>query len=217
MVLSRILLGLGLVAALSGCQTNPAEGAAYGEAIYGGCVSCHQPDGSGLPSIGAPSIAGQQQWYVEAQLAKFRDGKRAYHPDDISGLRMRPMARTLPTDTELKSVAAYVSAMKPVQHPTTIEGGNAEAGKGRYGVCSACHGADAGGVAPAAGAAAGPTNGPALKDLPDWYIMAQIQKFKAGHRGTAPGDTTGGQMRAMAGTLPDEQAIKDVIAYINTL
>lgn len=209
MVLSRMFLGLGLLAALGGCQPNPAEGAPYGEAIYGGCVSCHQPDGSGMPSIGAPAIAGQHQWYVEAQLTKFRDGKRAYHPDDVSGLRMRPMARTLPTDLELKSVAAYVSSMKPVATTPTLEGGNAEAGKARYAVCATCHGADAAGNQQ--------MNGPALKDLPDWYIMAQIHKFKAGHRGTAPGDVTGGQMRAMANTLPDDQAIKDVTAYINTL
>ena len=33
----------------------------------------------------------------------------------------------------------------------------------------------------------------------------------------SPGDVTGALMRPMSMTLPDEQSIKDVIAYITTL
>ena len=44
------------------------------------------------------AIAGQAQWYLEAQLVKFKNGVRGAHPDDMEGSRMRPMARTLPTD-----------------------------------------------------------------------------------------------------------------------
>jgi cytochrome c553 len=36
-------------------------------------------------------------------------------------------------------------------------------------------------------------------------------------RGTNPADTSGALMRPMAQTLADEQAMKDVIAYIMTL
>lgn len=212
MSLSKMLHGLvlaGGLAALTGCQTQQAQGAAYGEALYGGCVSCHGADGAGNQMVGAPAIAGQGQWYLEAQLGKFKSGARAYHPDDFTGLKMRPMARTLPTDVELKSVAEYVAGMKPHDPVATLEGGDAAAGKSRYTVCTACHGADAAGNQT--------MNAPSLKELPDWYIMAQLHKFKSGQRGAGPGDTTGMQMRAMAGTLTDDQAIKDVIAYINTL
>ncbi|MEE8157339.1 MAG: c-type cytochrome, partial [Gammaproteobacteria bacterium] len=58
---------------------------------------------------------------------------------------------------------------------------------------------------------------PALAGQHDWYTVRQLQYFKDGIRGTASGDTFGAQMRPMAMTLADEQAMKDVAAYINTL
>jgi hypothetical protein len=36
-------------------------------------------------------------------------------------------------------------------------------------------------------------------------------------RGAAEGDIHGAQMRAVVNALPDEQSIRDVVAYINTL
>ena len=36
-------------------------------------------------------------WYIEAQLGFFRNGGRGDHPQDIPGLRMRPMSRSLMT------------------------------------------------------------------------------------------------------------------------
>ena len=44
-----------------------------------------------------------------------------------------------------------------------------------------------------------------------------LKKFKEGVRGTNPQDIGGMQMRPMSMTLVDEQAMKDVIAYIRTL
>ena len=40
---------------------------------------------------------------------------------------------------------------------------------------------------------------------------------EAGVRGAKPGDTYGALMRPMSLTLPDEQALKDVIAYVMSL
>ena len=48
-------------------------------------------------------------------------------------------------------------------------------------------------------------------------MLAQLKKFKEGIRGAHPKDITGMQMRPMAMILPDEQAMKDVIAYIQTI
>jgi cytochrome c553 len=45
-------------------------------------------------------------------------------------------------------------------------------------------------------------------------MLSSLQKFKAGTRGTYPNAAV---MRGMAGTLADEQAMKDVIAYIQSL
>jgi cytochrome c oxidase subunit 2 len=47
--------------------------------------------------------------------------------------------------------------------------------------------------------------------------MTQLNKFRSGVRGGNPADVKGSLMRAMSMTLPDEQAMKDVIAYIMTL
>jgi hypothetical protein len=60
-------------------------------------------------------------------------------------------------------------------------------------------------------------NAPPLAGASDWYQLTALQKFKAGVRGTNPKDTTGMLMRPMSMTLADEQAMKDVIAYIATL
>jgi cytochrome c oxidase subunit 2 len=51
----------------------------------------------------------------------------------------------------------------------------------------------------------------------DWYLVAQLPKFKNGLRGAHKDDTVGMQMRAFAATLPDEQAYADVVSYITSL
>jgi cytochrome c553 len=60
-------------------------------------------------------------------------------------------------------------------------------------------------------------NAPPIAGASDWYLLAQLKKFKAGVRGANPADVTGGTMRPMAMTLADEQAMKNVIAHISTL
>jgi cytochrome c oxidase subunit II len=47
--------------------------------------------------------------------------------------------------------------------------------------------------------------------------VRQLQNYKQGIRGTHPEDSYGEQMRLMAAILVDDQAIHDVVAYINTL
>ena len=91
----------------------------------------------------------------------------------------------------------------------TLAAGDAERGKSLYTTCGACHGQQAEGMLA--------TNAPALKGLETWYIVRQLQNFKQGIRGSDPKDTYGTQMAPMAQLLPDEQAMEDVAAYIQTL
>ena len=56
-----------------------------------------------------------------------------------------------------------------------------------------------------------------LAKLDDWYVLTQLKKFKAGIRGANPADVSGATMRPMAATLPDEQAMRDVVAHIQGL
>ena len=209
------LSSLALIAALAaGCQEAPA-GVERGAQAFDYCVQCHGADGAGNPDIAAPAIAGLPAWYVEAQLHKFRDGRRGAHPDDQAGLRMRPMSRVLKSDEDVASVSAYVATMPKVA-PDDISaadgiaaGGDAKVGATKYAVCIACHGAD--------GAGNEALKAPPIAGSDPWYIYTQLSNFKSGLRGAAKGDVTGAQMRPMAMTLTDDQAMRDVIAHIQTL
>ena len=57
---------------------------------------------------------------------------------------------------------------------------------------------------------------PGLKGMSDWYTVTQLKNFKQGIRGTHPQDMYGHQMALMAPMLADDQAINDLVAYINT-
>lgn len=177
--------------------------------MYSDCTSCHGTQGEGAIAFGAPAIAGLPVWYLEAQLNKFRNGIRGSHVDDPEGLRMRPMSWQLKTNEEVRVIADYVSKLPAPGGDKTLADANAEAGKANYGVCVACHGAR--------GEGNQALNAPPLTGQHDWYLARQLSKFRSGVRGAHPQDLTGQQMRPMALTLPDEQAVKNVVAYIQTL
>lgn len=204
----RLGLVVALLLPLVAATAAPAQDVARGRQVFQLCASCHGTAGEGNRLYNAPVIAGLPQWYVEAQLTKFRKGLRGFRGEDITGLQMRPMARALTTEADVKSVAAYVAGLKPVTPPATLKG-DATRGQAAYAICVACHG-DKGQGNQAIGS-------PALTNQADWYLAAQIVKFRQGLRGTHPADTTGAQMRPMAMTLPGDQAIEDVVAYIRTL
>ncbi len=186
-----------------------AQDLARGREIFQLCSQCHGPDAGGNPMALAPSIAGLPEWYVERQLTHFRDGIRGTHFDDIAGMRMRPMARWIPSEADVKAVAAYVASLPPVKPAPTLQGGDPARGQTLFTPCTACHGADARGNQA--------LNAPPLSHASDWYLITQLKNFKAGIRGANPQDTTGALMRPMSQLLVDEQAMKDVIAYVMTL
>ena len=53
--------------------------------------------------------------------------------------------------------------------------------------------------------------------MSDWYLATQLKNFREGIRGAHPQDLYGPQMALMAAILTDDEAINDVVAYINTL
>jgi cytochrome c553 len=204
----RVVPLLAALLLLAACS-EPEPGLERGLALFDTCVPCHGADGSGSVALAAPSIAGLERWYAVEQLTKFRAGDRGYHPDDMEGARMRPMARTLVTDEDVDSVARYVASLPPVVSPDTLIGGDAAAGQAKYAVCTACHGPDGEGNE-ALGA-------PSLVGQDDWYLLGQLDKFVSGQRGTDPDDARGAQMRPMALTLTDQQARLDVVTYVRSL
>jgi cytochrome c553 len=205
----RILTAVVLAVACALAATSAlAESSASGEELFQLCSYCHGSDGGGDPLFLAPAIAGMQQWYVEAQLEKFRSGLRGKHPDDVGGMRMRPMSLSLPKDDDVAEVARYVASLPRVGPRPTLTGGDAEAGATVYAPCIACHGIKGEGN-PALRA-------PALVGQNDWYQLSQLRGFKAGIRAGDPRDSTGMLMRPMAMMLSDQNML-DVIAYIQSL
>lgn len=203
------LLGalLGAASAWGGCS-RPEGGALPGKELYGACVHCHGADGLGDEKLGAPSIAGLPSWYVAAQLGKFKAGVRGAHPDDAEGLRMRPMARQMMSDAEVKSVAAWVASMPRVPKPPTLAGGDPGAGAASFATCAACHGPG--------GQGNESLKAPPIAGQADWYLLRQLQKFKAGVRGADPKDASGATMRPMAMGLT-EPAMRNVVAHVSKL
>lgn len=208
----HLLSALALVAvALGGtaCQQIPAQGAPRGAVLYKNCEPCHGADAMGRPDIEAPAIAGLGAWYITAQVKKFQTGIRGAHADDFAGLRMRPMSKSLRTDEDIAAVAEYVSGLPATKPARTIMDANPGRGGQLYKPCEACHGAN--------GAGSEALNAPRINANYDWYLLKQLEHFKSGVRGAKEGDATGAQMASMVESLPDEQAMKDVVAYIQKL
>ncbi|MBX7147675.1 c-type cytochrome [bacterium] len=179
-----------------------------GKVLFESCTICHGDNGEGTKLATAPQIAGQDVDYLMRQLKNFQTGVRGAHPDDVNGLKMRPMSRMLQTEEDVINVAHYVASLPNTKTENTL-GGDKEKGKITYNTCMSCHGADAKGSKA--------MNAPMLKYLPDWYIMTQIHNFQKGIRGTDSRDTNGATMRGMAASLATDDMIKDVAAYIQSL
>ncbi len=206
-------IGTALVALLSFLPA-PARAAdeKRGAALFPFCGQCHGAAGAGNQTYLAPAISGLPEWYVFAQLQNFYTGQRGMHPDDVAGLRMFPMAKTFKgdrADSDMQALAAYVAKLPAPTPPPTLVGGDPERGAGYYQVCIACHGADGNGNEA--------LRSPPLHQQHDWYLLSSLQRYKSGVRGSDPRNTNAQVMRGMSSTLVDEQAMKDVIAYIRTL
>src|SRR5690606_12864667 len=185
----------------------PVGDADAGAAMYGVCSACHGPQGEGNQALNAPKIAGMEPWYLQRQIELYQQGVRGADPRDLFGMQMAPMARTLANETVLADVAAYVAALPDTPAAQTIIG-DAERGRRLYATCSVCHGRN--------GEGAWGTNAPRLAGMSDWYLVRQLENFRQDIRGAHVQDFYGAQMGMMADSLRDEQAMNDLIAYINT-
>jgi cytochrome c553 len=120
---------------------------------------------------------------------------------------MMPVGLRVKQEAVLAAAVAWVGTLQ-WKKPVLTVSGNVAQGRQLYQACVACHGARGQGNAE--------LQAPALASRSDWYLLTQLRNFKAGLRGADERDTLGAQMRAISTTLPDEQAITDVVAYINT-
>ncbi|HNP62870.1 MAG TPA: c-type cytochrome [Woeseiaceae bacterium] len=189
-------------------MATPDGNASIGAVQYAVCAACHGQAGEGNVTMNAPKIAGMPDWYLKRQIQNYKRGLRGVHPDDKFGQQMVGMVASLPNDTAINNVTAHIATFPDNPPDSTIEGDPAH-GRKLYAVCAYCHGGD--------GMGNQALNAPRIAGMSDWYIARQLSNFKEGVRGAHPGDYYGFQMGLMGQSLHDEQAVNDIIAYINTL
>ncbi|HTR01260.1 MAG TPA: cytochrome c [Candidatus Acidoferrum sp.] len=102
-----------------------------------------------------------------------------------------------------------LTALVGLYSATTLAAGDPAKGKALFTTCQACHGAN--------GEGQEALNAPRIGGQAEWYVIRQLENFKNGIRGANPKDTYGMQMAPMSQTLPNDQAMADVAAYIKTL
>jgi cytochrome c553 len=171
------------------------------------CNSCHAAEFQ-LTSK-APSLAGQQQFYLKKQLRQFQTDERGIEARDPQGQQMAAVAKTL-TETETDQLAAYFSGLAASpgvqsgsqhQDPALLDQGR----RLYIGSCGACHGNKAQGNTD--------LKAPALLMLNADYLQLQLQHFQTGLRGNISTDKPGRQMALMSSSLTAEQQ-RAVAAYI---
>ena len=171
------------------------------------CTVCHGVQLMGNETIKAPRLSGMETWYVELQMQNYADGIRGTHEGDTFGLDMQPMAAAL-TREQIIEAAVFTNATRSPAPDVTVSG-DADRGQALYRSCAICHGADGRGNEALVS--------PDLTTTNDWYLVTQLENYRSGARGSHPDDAYGMQMRAAARSLADDEAIRDVVSYINTL
>lgn len=189
----------------------PASFAAEGRAVYVQCSACHGGRGEGNRALGAPNIGGQDAWYISKQLDDFSAGRRGVHTADSYGAQMKAAAAGLKTPAERLAVATYIAGLaKTSAPPLRKTTANLSNGKTQFNaLCSACHNAS--------GKGNQLLGAPRLSGSDAVYLARQLHNFRSGIRGTHAADKMGRQMAAISKMLPNTDAERDVIAYIQTL
>jgi cytochrome c oxidase subunit 2 len=186
---------------------------AMGKARYAVCQACHGVNGEGNKALNAPNLAGQDPLYLARQIRNYQRDVRGYDPQDIFGLQMKAMAKTLPDDKAVLDAVAYIATLPaPKAQPASVQG-NATLGKELFNVCAQCHGNR--------GEGRQQMNAPRIAGLPDWYVLRQLKGFLQKTRGAHPQDPYGVQMRPMVRAIlrdpADENPLLDVTAFLATL
>ena len=86
---------------------------AAGQARFTGlCITCHGADAGGNPTIGAPPLNHQADWYMLSQLKKFKSGQRGASAADPTGAQMAAMALTMVDTVGMEDVIAYIRTLQ---------------------------------------------------------------------------------------------------------
>ena len=194
------LLASVLALSWSGSAMSTGDAAA-GEQKSASCMACHGPQGnSANPQF--PVLAGQVPGYIAAQLAEFKNGKRA------SAL-MAPLAANL-SDQDMTDLDAYYAAQTPAGLAISEDQVDAaERGEKLYrggykdfsiAACMSCHGPAGHGI---------PPRFPRVSGQHAAYLEQQLLALKNGTRQSEV-------MNPIAFRM-SEQQIREVSLYMSAL
>ena len=182
--MKRLILSIGLLAALLGCsdkEQSPANPAAVAKPPAGDvaagrnfaekeCKVCHGLDGKGVgPAI--PNLAAQNQQYLAAALAAYKERKRLH-------AALRAIAEHM-TEADARNLAAYYASLPPVPAAAGVEKAAFpyERGKTLAAGCASCHNADGNSSIPGT---------PSLAGQQSQYLVVAIQEYLKKERKAAP-------------------------------
>jgi cytochrome c553 len=188
---------LAAIVSLPAAEVRAAADLAAGQEKARICAACHGENGvSSMPGI--PSLAGQQDQFIQWQLVFFRSGRR---PNPA----MAPLVGDL-TDDDIHNLGGYFHSLP---YNTTVADGaaNAElAAKGRTVAaqhrCASCHKDDFRGERAAA----------AIADQREDYLVKALTDYRSAAR---PSVGVAAMTEAAAGLSDDE--IASVAYYLATL
>ena len=172
------------------------------------CASCHGQDGQGYDEGKTPAIAGLPDYYFMSQIEKYRKGLRGGTVESEDNVYYMHR-ETVELDDELfRDLAKYVAALPPRQTVHSVMG---DISRGQHlfaNLCAECHGTAAEGNAA--------KESPPLHGFQDWYLLAQINRFKRGARKADPQNADSVAMHAMAKRLWRTRDVRSIAAFIVT-
>ena len=81
------------------------------------CSACHGGNGHGNDALGAPALAGLNDWYLKSSYQSYLDGVRGTHPDDVYGAQMARLAPALAKGDDIDDVIAFIATLPPRRAP----------------------------------------------------------------------------------------------------
>ena len=92
--------------------------AARGEDYYVNiCSACHSGNGQGNDALGAPALAGINDWYLKSSYQSYLEGIRGTHPEDFYGAQMARLAPALSKGDDVDDVIAFITTLPPRRVP----------------------------------------------------------------------------------------------------
>jgi cytochrome c553 len=189
------LIGILAAAVVLGSPARAADTAAIQEKA-GMCAGCHGENGiSQTENI--PSLAGQQDQFIQWQLVFFRSGARKNE-------QMQPIVEQI-TNEDIRSLGAYFASLAPPKTPATDDNPDlskkgAQAAAGRR--CASCHTDTYAGTKAVA----------RLADQREEYLVKALHDYKSGVRSGG----AGAAMSDVAYPLSDEEieALSHYLAHL---